>query len=165
MRRTIRVNEPLAYKGIKFYQSSYGLNGMIEITGPDNKTERIPIYKGSCATYRGTGQMFNVEELLPDINTLHGRASNTFEPTQPVTFLIAHDANNSEPVGWISAGKPTRWGQYQFKLVEVKEYTGLQVKRDPGVPLVYLGFILLVAGVGLMLYKKVSPSTSSGQRV
>jgi len=154
LRKTISVNDPLAYNGLKFYQSSYGLNGILEITGHGGKTERLPIYKGSCATYTGTGQMFHIEELFPDLHFLHGMAVAVYEPTKAVAFLIAHDDRSSENVGWLAAGKPVRWGKYNLKLASAVEYTGLQVKRDPGVRVVYLGFLFLTVGVGIMLYVK-----------
>lgn len=31
-------------------------------------------------------------------------------------------------------------------------YTGLQVTRDPGIPLVYAGFLLLIAGCGVAFF-------------
>src|SRR3989344_5951878 len=133
LRKTISVNDPLSYNGLKFYQSSYGLNGVLEVSIPGKKTESIPIYKGSCATYTGTGQMFHIEELFPDLHFLHGMAVAVYEPTKAVAFLIAHDDCSSENVGWLAAGKPVRWGKYNLKLASAVEYTGLQVKRDPGV--------------------------------
>ena len=81
-------------------------------------------------------------------------AIDTYEPVKSVAFATAHDDNLSENVGWLVQGKPVRWGKYNLKLTEVKEYTGLQVKKDPGVWLVYLGFLFLTVGVGGMLYVK-----------
>lgn len=154
LRKTIFVNNPLEYKGIKFYQSSYGLNGIIEIKGPDGKTENIPIYRGGCATYSKTGYMFHVQEFFPDMHVLHGMESNTFEATNPIIFLTTHDQNEQKEVGWLQKGKPINWEGYRLKLIEAKEYTGLQIKKDPGIPIVYAGFLLLVVGVGMMFYVK-----------
>ncbi|GAB4260875.1 cytochrome c biogenesis protein ResB [Thermincola ferriacetica] len=40
-------------------------------------------------------------------------------------------------------------GTLEFTKYAVREYTGLQVKKDPGVPVVWLGCGLLVFGVTL----------------
>lgn len=152
VRKTIFVNNPLEYKGIKFYQSSYGLNGIIEMKGPDGKTETIPIYRGGCATYSKTGYMFHIQEFFPDLHILHGMPSNVYEPTNPIVFLTTQDQNEQKEVGWLLKGKTINWDGYALKLVEAREYTGLQVKKDPGVLIVYVGFVLLILGSAIMLY-------------
>ncbi|MEK7376348.1 MAG: cytochrome c biogenesis protein ResB [Candidatus Margulisiibacteriota bacterium] len=155
LRKTIYVNKPLEYKGIKFYQSSYGLNGVLSIKGPDGRTEDIPIYKGGCATYSRTGLMLCVQEFFSDMKVLHGRPQEVFEPTAPVIFLTTHgNDGGKEEIGWLILGKQLDWNGYSLKLVSVKEYTGLQVKKDPGVPFVYLGFFLLSVGVCIMMYAR-----------
>lgn len=146
LRRTISVNHPLIFRGIKFYQSNYGLNGLLEITGPDGGSERFPIAKGSSVIYAATGQLFHIAEIFPDLQVLHGMALETYEPTAPLALI--------EDIGWLVQGKPIRWNGYALKLIGATEYTGLQVKKDPGVWLVYLGFLLLTAGVGVMFYVK-----------
>lgn len=152
LRKTISVNHPLVYKGVKFYQSSYGLNGTLEIKKAGGKPEIIPIYKGGCATYSETGQMFHIAELIPDLNLLHGMGSDTFEPLNPFVQLSAHDDRYSEEIGWVGLGQAVPWQGYTLKLIGVKEYTGLSIRQDPGIPVVYLGFLFLTAGVGMMLY-------------
>jgi cytochrome c biogenesis protein len=64
-----------------------------------------------------------------------------------------------EPSGsWILVDMPQFHGNrilnYQIKVnaVEQSEYTGLQVKRDPGVWLVWLGFVAMLTGIGLTFY-------------
>lgn len=146
LRKTIFVNKPLAYKGVKFYQSNYGLQGEFEISGPGGKKERVSVGKGGCITYSLTGQMFHVAELFPNLEVLHGRPMEVYEPTNPIALI--------QDVDWIIKGKAVRVGDYNLKLIKAKEYTGLQVKKDPGVPIVYLGFLFLSFGAGVMLYAK-----------
>lgn len=152
LRKTIFVNNPLEYKGIKYYQSSYGLNGIIEMRGPDRKTETIPIYRGGCATYSKTGYMFHVQEFFPDLHILHGMPSAVYEPANPIIFLTTQSQNEVKEVGWLLKGKTIEWDGYRLKLIDVKEYTGLQVKKDPGVLIVYAGFVMLIMGSAVMLY-------------
>jgi cytochrome c biogenesis protein len=154
LRKTISVNDPLAYRGIKFYQSSYGLNGILEVSFPGKKAQKVPIYKGSCAVFSETGQMFHIEELLPSVDFFHGKAISVYEPSQPVAYVIAHNNESSQEIGWLLSGRALPWGKYSLKLVAAREYTGLQVKKDPGVAVVYLGFFLLTAGIVMMLYRK-----------
>jgi cytochrome c biogenesis protein ResB len=41
---------------------------------------------------------------------------------------------------------------YKFTFNKVIEYTGLQIKKDPGVPLVYFGCFLMMAGMTVTFY-------------
>lgn len=38
--------------------------------------------------------------------------------------------------------------------MKAPEYTGIQVKKDPGQPVAYLGFLLLVTGISVHLFFK-----------
>ncbi|MBI5399647.1 cytochrome c biogenesis protein ResB [Candidatus Saganbacteria bacterium] len=146
LNKVISVNNPLVYKGIKFYQSSYGLKGELEISGPDGKSQRLPITVGGCAVYSATGQMFHVAEMIPDLKIIHNLTLDKYEPTRPVVLI--------EGNGYLLQGQVRKAGAYSLKLLAVKEFTGLQVKRDPGVPIVYFGFCLLTVGTAIMLLKR-----------
>ncbi|MBI5700509.1 cytochrome c biogenesis protein ResB [Candidatus Saganbacteria bacterium] len=146
LRKTIFVNNPLAYKGVKFYQSSFGLKGVVEVKGPGGVVENIPIYKGSISTYKATNQMFQVEDIMPDLHLLHGTAIDTYEATTPAAFIPG--------IGWLVKNKPISVQGYTFKLIGATEFTGLQVKMDPGIPAVFIGFLFLTIGVGIMIYVK-----------
>ena len=49
---------------------------------------------------------------------------------------------------------PSAYKPYTFQLddIESKNYTGLQVNRDPGVPLVYTGFFLIMVGLFITFF-------------
>ncbi|MBF0217378.1 MAG: cytochrome c biogenesis protein ResB [Candidatus Omnitrophica bacterium] len=56
----------------------------------------------------------------------------------------------------IRVNEPLSYGGYKFFQssydTEALNWTGLQVVRDPGVPVVYAGFLLLIAGVIIIFY-------------
>ena len=82
---------------------------------------------------------------------MHGFETDRFEPISPMILLSTYDDGE---IGWLLKDKPVKWGKYSLKLTGAVEYTGLQEKSDPGVWLVYLGFLMLTFGVGAMLYTK-----------
>ncbi|MBI2266020.1 MAG: cytochrome c biogenesis protein ResB [Armatimonadetes bacterium] len=41
---------------------------------------------------------------------------------------------------------------FRKRIKDIPKYSGFQVKKDPGVPIVYLGFFILTVGAFLSLY-------------
>lgn len=144
--RKIVVNDPLSYKGITFYQSSYGPAGnatlkmrvKVRDTGEilefsAREGEHVPLPDGG--SFAVTGYAASYERFGPAIqmhvNTPDGQHGNPF-------IVLQNFAGFDEKRG----------GTYSFTLLdyEQKEYTGLQVKKDPGVWVVWLGCLLMIVG-------------------
>jgi cytochrome c biogenesis protein len=65
------------------------------------------------------------------------------------TLLVYN--NDGQLVSTVRKGMATEVNGIQLSIVDIIGSTGLQIKADPGIPLVYLGFGLLMIGV-LMSY-------------
>ncbi|MHB9096455.1 MAG: cytochrome c biogenesis protein ResB [Syntrophales bacterium] len=153
-RKTIRVNDPLSYEGITFYQSSYGQL-------PDTATFEI---RGKNGTSLGTvaapfGKQVDIPgggakiEVLDYREHFHLDDGSEAGPVFGVNIIRPGAA----PEGiWISETKQemNRYEDYEFvvKGVKLKSYTGLQVNKDPGVWLVWTGSIMLVAGIMMAFF-------------
>ncbi|MBW2366783.1 MAG: cytochrome c biogenesis protein ResB, partial [Deltaproteobacteria bacterium] len=147
--KDIIVNDPLRYKGINIFQSSYGALAPRAITLEANDPKT-----GSAHPVTVTvGQTVS----LPDGGTL---AVVDFKTSYPFgnmnlgeTVVCRFTPVGAEPVMVIL---PTRFpgfdkmrkGQYVFTIqqIEHRYYTGLQVTKDPGVWMVYVSFIFLITG-------------------
>jgi len=146
LRKRIEVNDPLTYKGITFYQSSYGPAGN-------------PILKLQ-AKNNATGE-------TADVTVQQGRFAQVADGySVAVTNFVENDRNFgpaaglivSDPAGKQSAPFPVwqrfadldtkRNGTFTFTLVsfDMPQYTGLQVAKDPGVNIVWLGCFLMIFG-------------------
>ncbi|EIM64633.1 ResB protein required for cytochrome c biosynthesis [Desulfobacter postgatei 2ac9] len=146
----ILVNHPLRYKGINIFQASYGATtpdeARFEITDSETGTVEIHTIKngGVVSLPAGAGNFifegfvphydFNGHNLgeafIGRLDTIDGRNVQIVLPTKFPTF------------------DKMRKGRFT---VEVKSwdqayYTGLQVTKDPGVPFVYTGFLLMIIG-------------------
>jgi cytochrome c biogenesis protein len=154
LRKTIRVNDPLDYEGITFYQSSYGRlpnAATFEIRGRDG----VPL--GNVSAPFGTqvdvpGGRFRIE-VLDYREHFHLSDGSEAGPAYGVNIIRPGEA----PEGiWISASKPemNRYGEYSFVVKDAKliNYTGLQVNKDPGVWLVWTGSLMLVAGIMMAFF-------------
>jgi cytochrome c biogenesis protein len=148
--KEIIVNDPLRYRGVSMYQSSYG-------SMPSNKASLNLTSKKTGMIYHrevGVGEVIALPEKMGTF-VLNGfdssanfrgqnigdalRGTLTPEQGKPVEVLL--------PIRFPSFDK-MRKGDLIISVAEVKQrfYTGLQVTSDPGVWLVYLGFIVMIIG-------------------
>ncbi|NTV50247.1 MAG: cytochrome c biogenesis protein ResB [Geobacteraceae bacterium] len=147
------VNDPLTYKGITFYQSSYGNAGnyfftFSELDGKNPVSVTIP---GQSAVNFPDGSSMHVVEATNDVAQfspgLSGPAAQVERRTadgKAESFVIY--ANHPELN--IQHAKQNGSGPViHYKGAEELMYTGLQVAKDPGVEVVWLGCILMVIGI------------------
>ncbi|MFB0507582.1 MAG: cytochrome c biogenesis protein ResB [Thermodesulfobacteriota bacterium] len=141
MKKEVRVNHPLTFNGLRFYQASYGDIPEITVT-VENKSQgehfSLVAYEGERVGIPESKAFFQILKFQPQIHNLgQGIAMAFFQPmAMPQRF-------------WLLKARPKLVGGYQFTLKDViqREYTGLQVMKDPGVWIVWLGCILLVWGL------------------
>jgi cytochrome c biogenesis protein len=146
LRKTITVNDPLVYKGVWFYQSSYGQEGgataQVSISRPDGTSlgnlslgPNEPVGIEGYGTVRGVNYEENFQGNGPALQVVIEK------PGQPASNL------------WILQGRPDMDRRrndslvFSFGGLTAKMYTGLQVAKDPGVNVVWLGCLLLTAGM------------------
>ncbi len=141
-RQTIHVNKPLKHKGVTFYQADWGI-AAIRV-----RMNRSPVLQLPMAQLNTGG---------------NGRIWGTWIPTKPDlsagVSLLARDLqgtlllydNEGQLVSTLRPGMSTDVNGVTLFVDEVVGSTGLQIKADPGIPMVYLGFGLLMVSV-LMSY-------------
>jgi cytochrome c biogenesis protein len=155
IRKTIRVNDPLTYEGITFYQSSFGVipdNVTFEIKGKDNASlGNVQAPMGKQVLLPGGETRIEVANYQEHFHMENGSEAG------PVVGVNIYRPGAAEPEGvWIFETKPemNRHGDYAFVVNEVKlrKYTGLQVNKDPGVWMVWFGSLILVAGIMMAFF-------------
>ncbi len=174
-RQRIEVNHPLHYRGVSFYQSDWGL-ASIELIA------RKPGGKQQRATFSLTeealdgARLFRVQDpyvalddahqevllahrFLPDAvlaSSHEARPQSNFPRAPALELFIVTDMHGetpqATPLGWVTERRSAQYKGWEFRLGRLTLYTGLRARRDPGLPLVWLGFVLAVLGLGLMLY-------------
>jgi cytochrome c biogenesis protein len=148
--KDIIVNDPLRYKGISIYQSSYGTLPSTEVvlSFTSQKT-------GMTYTEKATiDQPVIIPEKLGSFVIREYRSSTDFKG-RPIgdAFIGVLTAAEGEPVEVIlplrfPSFDKMRRGAVVIAVVDrvPRYYTGLQVNMDPGVWIVYAGFILMIIG-------------------
>ena len=144
--KRIEVNDPLTYKGIKFYQSSYGTTGSpffkIKVTeNSSGKTTELKAEQGQHVELPN-GYSFAVTN-----STANDRS---FGPAVQM-HVNSPDGTHGKPfVVWQNHPQldAKRDGIFSFAMLsnEQLQYTGLQVTKDPGVNIVWAGCFLIVFG-------------------
>lgn len=154
--RTIRVNDPMRYGDISFYQSFFGPAADIvvkDVTGATVFQSGVPLMYGSND---GTKSMGSFSIPGKDVTVwVIGAASGQVDPQIKAGQLqleVYQGTDQSTPtdVKVVDQGKATAMAGYEITFVRERQFTGLIVARDPGAPIVWLGALFLILGVVLV---------------
>lgn len=167
------VNSPLSYKGITFYQSSYGPateGGAFSFTVRERKggaPVKISIQGKESVQLPGGRSMHVVEstqdvsQFIPQMSGPAARIEVHSPGKQPESFIVFRNFPNLDA---------ERGGELIFTYddSDQKFYTGLQVAKDPGVWVVWLGCTLMVIGITMaffMSHRRLWIRIGSGGRI
>ncbi len=153
------VNDPLSYKGITFYQSSYGMaseggvyhfvvrsrsgGAPVKIVARQDEVVALP----GGGFFRVLEATQEVRQVLPQFSGPAARIeiipSKGAQPSPP--FIVLKNFPDMDEV---------RGGQqiFVYEGADDKYFTGLQVAKDPGVWVVWLGCTLMVIGISMAFF-------------
>ncbi|MGB9487387.1 MAG: cytochrome c biogenesis protein ResB [Terriglobia bacterium] len=169
VRKKIFVNEPLTYKGVRFFQASYGSAGtprklVFEASWTDKDGNKYPpqtftLRPGELARLHDQGTQVGLADFIPDF-VLEGNqiASRSDEPRNPALQLAVTLPGGKQAGVWIfpkapDMAPPNESGiNFQLRDLEMEYMTGLQVAHQPGQNLIWSGCLLLTAGLMMALY-------------
>jgi cytochrome c biogenesis protein len=149
--KVIEVNSPLTYKGITFFQSSYGtLTGVLEEYVASQDPEN-----GRTTTLQPTFSKFpnSVGRFIVRVTSENGHSYYKDKMVMPAVAIEVSTPGNKNFIGWFVRNTPT-WilpnEKHEIEFIDFRgiQYTGLQVAKDPGVWLIYLACITM----GIALY-------------
>jgi cytochrome c biogenesis protein len=162
-RGDLLVNHPLTVKGITFYQASYGnfpgdqVRLKISSKGRPAGEWDLVVRLKEPQDLPGQEGTIEVMEVRNDLQEGLGPAALvSIKPREGKEVRIMLFQNwdrlrSRFPEEMLKSPRlnPSIFEPYTFSLsgVERKYYTGLQVSKDPGVPLVWIGFVLIVFGL------------------
>jgi cytochrome c biogenesis protein len=132
-RKTVYVNYPLVYKGIYYYQTDWNLIGL-RFQKLANQIIEYPLINilnsqdKVWLTWISNDQKLN-EGIIVIIDNLEGYCSIYNELGQFLGNIeLNENVNFKQPI----------------TLLEIISSTGLQIKTDPGIPIIYSGFFFLM---------------------
>jgi cytochrome c biogenesis protein len=166
--KKIYVNDPLTYKGVRFFQASFiGSTGtprklVMEAKWLENGEEKhqvLNLAPGAAVDLNGEGSTVELADFIPDF-VFRGNqiASRSDEPRNPAIHLQVTRPGSPTTNAWVLAmspelNPPNDTGvSFRMVSVEMASMTGLQVAHEPGQWLIWAGCLLLTTGLMMALY-------------
>jgi len=166
LKKAIRINHPLQYNGVSFYQSGHGFippqpgEGKAELEiipkGNGSRGYRLEIAEGETKQIPGTEHRVQFATFIPDFGVGEGNRpiSQSDQLNNPAVQVNIYQNEKLSYKGWSFLRYPDFHGSkddtYRVKFIDYlggRPYTGLQVVKDPGVWVVWTGFGFLVLGL------------------
>ncbi len=137
-RQTIYVNKPLKYDGVYYYQTDWSISA-VKVQINNSPIFKLPMAQlGQGVQNRIWGTWIPTK---PDLSAGVSLLAKDLQGT-----LLVYDTKG-KLVDSVRAGNSIEVNGVTLKVLDIIGGTGLQIKADPGIPIVYLGFGLLMAGV------------------
>ncbi|MBW4540842.1 MAG: cytochrome c biogenesis protein [Myxacorys chilensis ATA2-1-KO14] len=135
--QTIHVNQPLRYKGVTLYQADWAIAG-VQLKLNNSPLLQLPMAKLDAIGGRIWGTFLPLKPDLSDGVSLVARDMQG--------LLLIYDMQG-KLISTVRKGMSVEIHGVKVAIADIIGSTGLQIKADPGIPVVYLGFGLLMLGV------------------
>jgi cytochrome c biogenesis protein len=163
--KEIVVNDPLVYRGVRFYQASYGRTGKLDHivlnATPRNATgnaQEISLGPNQLVSLDADTKV-QVGEFIPDFvvqdGHVYARSNDVVNPA--VHLIITSEKSNKVVNYWLpeipgvaeNAASP-----YALEPKDLKTgvFTGLEVSHEPGQWAVWAGVVLMAIGLTFVFY-------------
>jgi cytochrome c biogenesis protein len=168
--KTIEVNHPYSYQGFVFFQSSYGwdwqnpqLDILVKNLAEENQEERIRLSIGEKVRLTDGRTEVTALRFVPDFVIAEGNrvATRSQQPNNPAVFLEIQRNGKVVFSGWIFAKYPdfsrSHSGEekrmsFVLEDFQATQYSGIQVTKDPGTNIIWVGCAVLMLGLFTAFY-------------
>ncbi len=152
----VRVNEPLRYRSISFFQAFFGPAAVVTVKDAAGATLFSEGVALAWTANNGGNKVgsFTIpgKNLTAWIVATTGPDDPDVKPGQIAVELYKSDTGDAVVQKSIDQGVATTIEGLSFTFDREAKFTGLSVANDPGTPLVWLGCFLLILGFVIRLY-------------
>jgi len=129
LQKTISVNLPLKFKALTFYQTDWNISGLRVFLS--NKIYQLPLISLNKSKTIWVSLIPNLNFEKNGLTFITNNINGNFSLYDSFgNFLGTFDINDKN--------------ENTINLIEFIMETGLQVKADPGIPIIFLGFFILM---------------------
>ncbi|HYX67934.1 MAG TPA: cytochrome c biogenesis protein ResB, partial [Terriglobales bacterium] len=159
--KEISVNDPLDYRGVRFFQASYGPTGEIQavkltVNAQGTAPRTIELVSDKPARLDAAATVC-LAQFVPDF-AIEGNqiTSRSQQPNNPALHLVVTTAKGDADA-WLFPRMPEfnrNSSDYQFAVAEVvpQFFTGLEASYEPGQWGVWAGVLLMGVALSLVFY-------------
>nr|YP_009545460.1 c-type cytochrome biogenensis protein [Mallomonas splendens]AYO28614.1 c-type cytochrome biogenensis protein [Mallomonas splendens] len=137
--QTISVNNPLRYKNIDFYQSDWNLLGVRFGNEQNSKNSTKILYEVPLFSLEKSSKSW-ITWIPNPTNLLSSETRNTLIFDQLQNTFFVYDKNGN----FLKMSQIGDSLDFNFQILEILPSTGLQIKYDPSIFIIYFGFGLLM---------------------
>jgi len=142
-RKTVFVNEPLTFQDIVVYQTDWDIIGL-KIKLPNNEIFQLPLKKVTTGGRKFWIGTLNIdEEKNRNYSIVKSNLTEKISVYDDKGILIMESE-----IGELIALN----SNINIQFVEFITSTGLQIKSDPGISIVYLSFLLLMTSIYISFF-------------
>jgi len=164
LRKQIVVNDPLVYRGIRFYQASYGNTGKLDklvltATPRDGNAPHDLTIAPDQTVSLDPDTTVRLAEFIPDYVVRDGQIYNrSADVENPAAHLVVESKKSGQSVNfWLPAipgFEQNASSPYTFegKDLQMAYFTGLEVSHEPGQWSVWAGVLLMGLGLAVVFY-------------
>jgi cytochrome c biogenesis protein len=164
LRKQIVVNDPLVYRGIRFYQASYGNSGKLDklvlaATPRDGGASHDITISPEQTVSLDPDTTVRLAEFIPDYVVRDGQIyTRSADVENPAAHLVVESKKSGQSVNfWLPAipgFEQNASSPYFFegKDVQMAYFTGLEVSHEPGQWSVWAGVLLMGLGLTVVFY-------------
>lgn len=165
LKKEIVVNDPLVYKGVRFYQSSFGTSGQIDsltltvTPKSDPKTAKEVTLTGNAPSAIDDDATVQIAKFIPDYVIENGQMfSRSNDAVNPAIELKIESKKGGTSGIWMFPADPQapKIGEaaydFAYKSGKLAPFTGLSVSHEPGQWAVWGGVLLMAVGLAMAFY-------------
>jgi cytochrome c biogenesis protein len=167
-RGSVRVNHPMTYGSVIFYQSGFGQAVSLKVTNAAGAAlfdDSIPLGEFHSTTNPNApagvqdlpqvGYRLNViapSDVFDGRPEINGIKLNSGEMYVQIVPIDPNAASKQIQGAVVGQGDTVRLGGIAIQFVRERRFTSLQVARNPGVPIFWTAAVLLVGGLAVTFY-------------
>lgn len=159
IKQDIRVNHPLSYKGIRFYQSFFGPAVSIQVKNKDGAVifdDYIALSEPfNSQLFQGYAGSFTIPQtglIVRLIDPIGVPQHPVIQENELILDLYTSGSMERLALTKLTQGEPIQLGDLEFAFIRKAQYSGFQVSSDPGVSIIWIASTLFLLGLVMTLY-------------